>query len=438
MIKKLFGIVDYFLPPEILEESDLTSLFRLRAIVLSGLLGLVIILLLLLTVFVMKMSLVPKVSSIVAFLCVLFFLIFSKSLKKGHAAYFEIGAQFQIVLINLLIYLSTTSQKGMGIFGLIWIIPVVILTPFYFKRKYWIINFIINAIIITSIICLKYNTFFLPIERIEYFREVYIFYLCLVLLNSGLLAFLFIQLNDLLREEVTKQKEVIHENAKFQSLGQMASNLAHDINNPLFTIQGKMHQIRNLLSEDELNLERCDVIIEDVENIILKLSQIVKGVSTFARQNNRDSMIKTKISELIKGVILLSADRFKQYEINFETHIDESIILNCYPSYLTQILLNLLNNAIDAVEHASNKMVRLEVTKSDRHVEFYVIDSGSGVEPSILPEIFKPFITTKKSGKGTGLGLSISKGLAQLHKGDIEYKRVGQWTYFVVKIPYNE
>ena len=99
------------------------------------------------------------------------------------------------------------------------------------------------------------------------------------------------------------------------------------------------------------------------------------------------------------------------------------------------ILINLLNNAIDALEYAEVKLILVEASIVDKWVEIHIKDSGAGVPAEIESKIFDSFFTTKKYGKGTGLGLSISKGLVEIHEGSLKYQRTGNMTDFVVRLP---
>jgi len=158
----------------------------------------------------------------------------------------------------------------------------------------------------------EYPNILFPVYHNPNFNLIFVSFILGILTITYAQAILFVHLSEELQIEIVKQRDLLIESAKFQTLGKMASNLAHDINNPLFTIQGKLHQIRNLLSRDQLDLEKCDQIVDSAEQSILKLSQIVKGVSTFARQGRGDQMVSVKVSELIEGNLALAIDRIKK------------------------------------------------------------------------------------------------------------------------------
>ena len=435
MLKKIFTLLDFFLPSQISDQVDIATHFRARSIVAAGLLGLFIVTLLFIGATVLEVTLFNRIGMLFSFLALLSLIIFLKTRIQDFERSLDLGAFVQISILFITVYMSAFSSKGAGFFALIWLVPLFILLAFYFKPSFGLILFLINVAVLLFISITYHLDFFIPIHILPNFKAVYLLYLFLVLLSSYLLSYLFIYLNSLLKEELAKQKNLLLESAKFQSLGQMASNLAHDINNPLFTIQGKLHQIRNLLSQDQLDLDKCDNIIEDVEGTILRLSQIVKGVSTFARQGHGDQMVAVSADELIRGIVLLSSDRIVQSGITFDIKVSPETRVICYPSYISQVLINLLNNAIDALEHSEVKLIQVEAFSKDNWIEIYIKDSGAGVPKEIESKIFESFFTTKKYGKGTGLGLSISKGLVEIHEGHLKYQRNGNMTEFIVCLP---
>jgi len=309
------------------------------------------------------------------------------------------------------------------------------MNAFYFKPKFSIFLFAINLGILFAVVFNFHPLLFLPFQNHAHLKNAYLLYLVLVVIFCFAQALLFVQLNLQLQKEISKQKDLLIESAKFQSLGQMASNLAHDINNPLFTIQGKLHQMRNLLYKDQLDLASCDAIIENIETTILRLSQIVKGISTFARQGKGDQMVSVKIQDLIESNLIIADDRLKKSNIQLKMNISQNVNVICYPSFISQVLLNLLNNAIDSLESAEVKRIEVDAFTRNEWVEIHIRDTGPGVPGELTEKIFEPFFTTKKFGKGTGLGLAISKGLVGAHDGEIFYTKENNLSTFVVRLP---
>lgn len=435
MLKKFYLLLDFFLPEFLSEQVEIATIFRARSIIASGLVGIVVACLLFIGTTVLEVPLFLRISILCCIVIMFTLIIFLKTRAQNFEISLNAGAFLQVTVSFLLIYCNAFLLDGMGFFALIWLIPLIMTAAFYFKPIYSLIFFLINALILCLIYYFFNEDFFLPIDHMANFKVLFILYLSLVFITCYSLAYFFVQLNEHLKEEIGKQKNLLLESAKFQSLGQMASNLAHDINNPLFTIQGKLHQIRNLFSHDELDLDKCDHIIEEVEGTILKLSQIVKGVSTFARQGHSDQMVSVSAEELIRGMVLIASDRIVQAGITFDLKVTDGTRVICYPSYVSQVLINLLNNAIDALEQVEVKIIQIEAFATDKWVEIHIKDSGPGVPVEIQSKIFDSFFTTKKLGKGTGLGLSISKGLVETHEGVLKYQRKDNMTDFTVYLP---
>ena len=435
MLKKFYLLLDFFLPKDLADQVEIDILFRARSIVAATILGILIGFVLFTGTSFLGAALIVRIAILCSILALCSLVIFLKTRTTHFEHAINWVAFIKVASLFTAIYLGAFSPKGMGFFSLIWLVPSILMMAYYFRPRYSIILFTFNMVTFGILYELFNENFFFPIQFIPTFKSLYVLYLTLVLISCYLQSYLYVQLSEHLKEEFGKQKSLLLESAKFQSLGQMASNLAHDINNPLFTIQGKLHQIRNLFSHDELDLEKCDQIIEEVESTILKLSQIVKGISTFARQADGDQMVSVSADELIRGLVLLGSDRIAQSGITFDLKIAPGTRVICYPSYISQVLINLLNNAIDALENSKIKLIQVEALEIGKWIEIHIRDSGPGIDPLIESKIFDAFFTTKKYGKGTGLGLSISKGLVENHGGNLKYQRLGNMTSFIVRLP---
>lgn len=435
MLKTLLGQLDIFLPAQFSEVVEVPLLYRGRVIVATNLVSLLAAAGLLMTVIAANSTGIIHFGIILCVFTLIGHLYYLKKQLRNYERNLLIGATVQIVVITGLIYLTSFSEKGMGFFGLIWLIPTFLMIAFYLNTRFSFYFALSNFILFFGISYYKYDHFSDPLINLSNFSSVFYTSLALVIIIAYLLAFLFVHLSEELQREVIEQRDLLVESAKFQSLGQMASNLAHDINNPLFTIQGKLHQMRNLLSRDQLDLDRCDQIVESVEATLLKLSQIVKGISTFAREGRGDQMVSIGVAELIESNLALAIDRIKNSGIDLEIQIDPKATIICYSSFISQVILNLINNAIDALESATMKKIEVRAFVEKKWIHIIVSDTGVGVPKDIEKKIFDPFFTTKTFGKGTGLGLSISKGLVEVHEGELIYERIDNKTNFIVRLP---
>lgn len=353
----------------------------------------------------------------------------------------NIEEKFKLI-ITTEIYMSLFSilmlaffSKGLFISGFIWILIMPMILMLFVNA--------FSGIVATIVILLSIFVLYLKFYTIENFSLnltshdmfLYSFDMFSFVVFLGVIGYYYSKLSNFLISEVNNHRQQLIQSAKFFSLGEMASNLAHDINGPLFLIQGRIHQIHQQLSSGQADLKKCDELVEGVENSITKLTKIVKGISTFAREGKGDNMIYTSLSEIVEDSLSFCMSRIESSQIKLEKNLESEISLICHPSFVSQIILNLINNAIDALENVEDKRIQLTTYETQDEIILKISDSGPGVPKHHLTRIFEPFFTTKQLGKGTGLGLSITQGLIQVHDGYIEYVREGQLTSFVVHFP---
>jgi len=223
---------------------------------------------------------------------------------------------------------------------------------------------------------------------------------------------------------------------KMASLGEMAGGIAHEINNPLQILQAYITRIESYIEWDEPKEhieETCRRMIATIERI----SKIIMGLRVFARDGQSDPLIAYSAKKIIDETATLAADKIRTTGIRLKTSLGATdLMVCCRPTEVGQILLNLINNACDAVNDCPEKEVEMVVRRTDNgFCEFSVVDSGKGVVAQNVPKIMQPFFTTKPTGQGTGLGLSISRGIAQGHGGELIYRRINGRTQFSFTIP---
>lgn len=227
------------------------------------------------------------------------------------------------------------------------------------------------------------------------------------------------------------------QSSKMASLGEMSAGVSHEINNPLAIIQGSAFRaIENL---NEITQKRDDVE-GDLNRIIQncdRIARIVRGLRAFSRSAEHEPFIPTPIASVIEDVLNLAHERFKSQNIDLNIKLDGASIIDCRPVQLGQVLMNLLNNAYDAVSELKDRprAVWVEARTIGENIEIAVEDSGHGIPPAVQNRILEPFFTTKDVGKGTGLGLSISKGIVDSHNGHLWLDTKSKRTRFVIQLP---
>lgn len=238
---------------------------------------------------------------------------------------------------------------------------------------------------------------------------------------------------------VKEQEAKIAESSKMASLGEMASSIAHEINNPLTIIYGKARQIQHHLKQpsSEVVQEKINTDALKIISTVERISRIIKGLRKISRDASADSMAITTAQELVDETLSFCQQRFHQSNIDFRIKMNFQGEVYCRQTEISQVLLNLLNNSFDAVYSLDEKWVELSVEKIKNSLVISVTDSGRGISKEVQNKIFQPFFTTKEVGKGTGLGLSISKGIIDAHSGQFYLDEKCANTRFTIEIPLN-
>ncbi|BBD67253.1 multi-sensor signal transduction multi-kinase [Nostoc commune NIES-4072] len=271
------------------------------------------------------------------------------------------------------------------------------------------------------------------------------------------------QLSSTLQELQQTQAQLIHAE-KMSSLGQMVGGIAHEINNPISFISGniiylKEHfqdllEVINLYQQQYpqptteiqayLNEKDLDYAIKDVPNMLNSMQQgsqriqnIVLSLRNFARLDEAD-IKAVNIHEGIENTLVILQHRLSEIEIIKD--YAELPQVNCHAKQINQVIMNILNNAIDAlneVQKTSTITIRTALSNSlTKSVSIRIADNGIGISEEIQKRVFDPFFTTKAVGKGTGLGLAVAYSIISTHGGQINFvSKLGQGTEFEIILP---
>ena len=219
--------------------------------------------------------------------------------------------------------------------------------------------------------------------------------------------------------------------AKLASLGQMSAGIAHEINNPLTIIVGMTNLIHRCLQ----NPQELQHKIDSIRNGAQRISKIVDGLKKFSRTSDSNLRHPRKVSKIIEEGLLLTHLKSKQHDVKIDYIIDVECEILCQEIEIEQVVVNLINNSIDAVKDFDNRWIKVSVFQTDNQAVIQISDSGKGFTENSKKNLFQPFFTTKEIGEGTGLGLSICKGIIEDHAGTINLIEGSEHTCFEVRLP---
>ena len=234
-----------------------------------------------------------------------------------------------------------------------------------------------------------------------------------------------------------KMSQAFIRSAKLASIGELATGLAHEINNPLTIISAEQTNISDLLRDPESSQEEHKQALESVDRIksqIQRCANITRKMLQFGRNEQSElepTDVPPRLTEIVSLLKRPAGVRNVKLQLNVAENLPK-VVVN--PIELEQLLVNLINNSIDALPAGGEVVVR--VHRENKNVHLEVIDNGVGIRTEDLERVFEPFYTTKPVGKGTGLGLSVCYGIVQSWGGKIWAKsELGKGTTMHVCLP---
>lgn len=267
-----------------------------------------------------------------------------------------------------------------------------------------------------------------------------------------------------LREAQTK----LIQSEKMASLGQITAGVAHEINNPInFVLAGSdvlveaiqeliqvvetyrkvdeegaaeiaMQHLKEIkawcevLELDELQQELYQTVA-DIREGATRTAEIVRGLRYFSRMDE-DELKAADLHEGMDATLVILRNKYRDRVEIIKKYDSKITKINCYPGKLNQVFMNIISNAIDAIEGEGH--IYIETIDFEGKIEVCIQDTGSGIPEEIIQNIYDPFFTTKDVGKGTGLGLAIAYGIIEKHKGNITLQsKIGVGTTFRISIP---
>ncbi len=271
----------------------------------------------------------------------------------------------------------------------------------------------------------------------------------------------------------SQQQQLVHAE-KLASVGQLAAGVAHEINNPTGFVMGNLEILRDykhsiqeifkayahmeqhilastdpiikqaLLRVDEVKAEQdLAYILPDMDDLLkdsidgtLRIQKIVQDLKSFSRVDDSDKKSVDLNEDVIETALRLVWNELK-YKCSLHKELKPLPAFECFPGELSQVIMNLLTNASDAIDDRGEISIVSE--RLDTHICIKVCDDGCGIDEAHLLKLFDPFFTTKGIGKGTGLGLSISQGIIKKHGGNLTVSsQLEEGTCFTIMLPLSD
>lgn len=220
---------------------------------------------------------------------------------------------------------------------------------------------------------------------------------------------------------------------KMATIGQLAANVAHEINNPLAAIIANAQLLqRDLSNADEDTVEALKLI----ESAGVRAAKIVGDLLKNARKEKREEFEEIPLNETIMDALSMANFEIRNRDVTVHLDLSEEMPnITAHQNQLKGVWINLLINALGAIEN-SKGIISISTRYENNEYRIIFSDNGKGIEPEHQEHIFEPFFTTKEAGKGTGLGLSVSLQVIKEHHGTIDFEtKPGKGTKFIITLP---
>lgn len=243
-------------------------------------------------------------------------------------------------------------------------------------------------------------------------------------------------------QEVVKQKIIEDQKnrllaaSRMAILGELSGGIAHEINNPLTVIQARAFQLIQMVETQRLDAAKIKSAAESISKTGDKIAKIVSSLRAFAHGQENEPFDKVNVRELVQETLDFCKVRFYNRGIDIRLgSIPEHLEFECRLIQMEEALLNVFNNAHDAISNLNEKWILIEAFDKDSQIEIHITDSGPGIPEEIAENMLLPFYSTKEIGKGMGLGLSIAAEIMVKHQGSIQLDRTNANTKFILSVP---
>lgn len=254
---------------------------------------------------------------------------------------------------------------------------------------------------------------------------------------------LLTKLNDRInnqKEQIEKTEHTMYESARLRSIGEMASSVAHEINNPLTVIMTSAELTKSMVKKIENSelAQKLQKYNEKSEKMAKRISEIIKSMRNMAGRNDAEDYEDEILLNIVSDFKNLCEKKLLHRNIDLKiSNISNDTLITCRKSHFTQILYNLVMNSLEALEHhdVQEKFIDLNFDIQEDNLHIIISDNGPGFTEEAFQKIFTPFFSTKAERSAPGLGLSVVKGLVESHKGTIHIETSDQGAIVKIVLP---
>lgn len=271
-----------------------------------------------------------------------------------------------------------------------------------------------------------FNLTVLNLAKNQYIEPIVLTFVTLVVF---MLAYLYEAQRKINERLILNIEKELSSSKKLASLGGLSGGLAHEINNPLTILSGRLASVNKMLKADDIDTERMLHACASAKKSVDRIDSIVNALRTFSRKEYVEDLKDVRVSHVISESLEVVKNP-DLIDIQLSPEI-EGLVVKGNSVLLQRVFTNLLNNSLQAIKEQSRPWLKVEVI-SVKPVTLSFQDSGTGITDEIAERIMEPFFTTKGVGLGSGLGLSLSQNIMNLHGGSLVLNRSSKNTDFIV------
>jgi PAS domain S-box-containing protein len=238
----------------------------------------------------------------------------------------------------------------------------------------------------------------------------------------------------MIEDELINEKNKVTFSAQLAAVGEISAGIAHEIANPLSIIDGSTNLIKKGLRKNK----DVSKFISSIEKSTMRINKIIKGLHHLSQKSRGDEFEDIKLNTILSNTLEFCAEALKSKDIKLLYDLPkEDMVIFCNETKISQVLLNLINNAKDSIveSNSQEKWIKIQIQEDYEQLYINIVDSGPGINDENKTKINESFFTTKPIGKGTGLGLSLVNQFIKEHHGDFFLNETFENTCFTIVLP---